>query len=120
MLCVCLPSSWKVPNASTGLADNRTMFLKKQFAFVSEDTSKRGISLEDIVRAMGPRGMNIGVSSGCDIRSLCVFVDLCALLFFVVLHGTHQLFATTPFLSPDMKIYLLWSVRDVVYSTGFV
>lgn len=70
---MCLPSPQKVPNASTGLADNRTMFLKKQFAFMSEDTANPGISLPDIVRAMGPRGMNVGVSSGYD--SLRVFVD---------------------------------------------
>eukprot|EP00904_Undaria_pinnatifida_P000318 jgi/Undpi1/10287/HiC_scaffold_28.g12739.m1 len=63
-----------VPNASTGLADNRTMFLKKQFAFVSEDTDNRGISLEDIVRAMGPRGMNVGVTED-EVRSLVKEID---------------------------------------------
>ncbi|CAM9488651.1 unnamed protein product [Scytosiphon promiscuus] len=51
-----------VPNASAGLADNRTMFLRKQFAFLSEQAVSRGIRLEDLVQALGPRGMNLGVS----------------------------------------------------------
>lgn len=37
------------------------MFLRKQFAFLNEEAVSRGISLEDLVRALGPRGMNLGV-----------------------------------------------------------
>ncbi|CAM9135175.1 unnamed protein product [Ectocarpus sp. 12 AP-2014] len=63
-----------VPNASTGLADNRTMFLKKQFAFLSEDAASRGISLENLVQALGPRGMNLGVNDE-DLRLLVKNMD---------------------------------------------
>lgn len=37
------------------------MFLKKQFAFLNEEAASLGISLDDLVRALGPRGMNLGV-----------------------------------------------------------
>lgn len=39
------------------------MFLKKQFAFLNEEAASRGISLDDLVRAFGPQGMNLGVST---------------------------------------------------------
>lgn len=37
------------------------MFLKKQFAFLNEEAASRGISLDDLIRALGPQGMNLGV-----------------------------------------------------------
>eukprot|EP00903_Cladosiphon_okamuranus_P017113 g15766.t1 len=63
-----------VPNASAGLADNRTMFLKKQFAFLNEEAASRGISLDDLVRALGPQGMNLGVKDE-DLRLLVKEMD---------------------------------------------
>ncbi|CAM9200298.1 unnamed protein product [Hapterophycus canaliculatus] len=63
-----------VPNASAGLADNRTMFLRKQFALLSEQAVSKGINLEDLVQALGPRGMNLGVSDE-DLRLLVKEMD---------------------------------------------
>ena len=58
------------------------MFLKKQFSFLNERAASQGISVKDLVRALGPQGMNIGVSPGlpyasvyaCS-RALILFLD---------------------------------------------
>ncbi|CAM9492037.1 unnamed protein product [Pylaiella littoralis] len=63
-----------VPNASAGLADNRTMFLKKQFALINEEAASRGINHNDLVLALGPKGMNLGVSEE-DVRLLLKEMD---------------------------------------------
>ncbi|CAM9849295.1 unnamed protein product [Choristocarpus tenellus] len=59
-LIYCLNKT--VPNASTGLADNRSMFLQKQFALLSSDGKGKSIDLDGLVAAMGPKGMNLKVN----------------------------------------------------------
>lgn len=57
------PLSRQVPNASPGLADDRSMYLKKQFAFLTDKAGRKGVGRKDLVRALGPKGMNVGVST---------------------------------------------------------
>ncbi|CAM9378196.1 unnamed protein product, partial [Discosporangium mesarthrocarpum] len=63
-----------VPNSSAGLADSRTMYLKKQFAFLTSEGQKKTIELKDLARAMGPSGMNIQIKEE-DIKTLLKEMD---------------------------------------------